>query len=312
MKEYRLVVPQEARGERIDSFLARQIEDLSRSQIKRLIEEGHLLLQGEPLSKPKYRLRGGEEIRLTVPPPQEISLEPEEVPFEVVYEDEDLLVINKPPGLVIHPAAGHYHGTLVHGLLARVDDLSGVGGELRPGIVHRLDKDTSGLLLVAKNDRTHLALSQQFQDRKVEKTYLALVHGVPSSNWGRVDRPIGRHPVHRKKMSVHAPRGREAVTEWRLRERFKKSRAALLEVHPLTGRTHQIRVHLSSIGHPIVGDELYGGCRPTGPKASRQMLHAWRLSFVHPRSGETLSFEAPLPDDFQTLLEELRAREQTP
>ncbi len=310
MEEKRFKAPKEAEGERLDVFLTRRAE-LSRSQIKRLIEEGLVRVEGQVITKPSYRLRGGEEILLRLPPPQEMSLEPEEVAFEIIYEDQDLLVLNKPPGLVIHPAAGHPHGTLVHGLLARVKDLSGVGGELRPGIVHRLDKDTSGLLLVAKNDQAHLKLSQQFQDRKIEKTYLALVHGIPQTLTGRIDRPIGRHPVHRKKMSVHAPRGREAITEWRLKESFRRSRAALLEVKPLTGRTHQIRVHLASIGYPIVGDELYGGCRPTGPKAKRQMLHAWRLSFRHPTTGKILSFEGTLPEDFETMLEKLREKEKS-
>ncbi len=312
MKEKRLKVPREAEGERLDVFLAREIEELSRSQIKRLIEEGRILVEGHPATKPGYRLKGQEEIILQLPPPQEIRLEPEEdVPFEILYQDQDLLVLNKPAGIVIHPAAGHFQGTLVHGLLARVKDLSGIGGELRPGIVHRLDKDTSGLLLVAKNDQAHLALSQLFQKREIQKIYLALVHGVPKTPFGRLERPIGRHPVHRKKMSVHAPRGREAITEWRLKEAFKRSRAALLEVHPLTGRTHQIRVHLASMGHPIVGDELYGGRRPTGPRAARQMLHAWRLSFRHPRTGEKLSFEAPWPEDFEEIWRKLREQENS-
>ena len=218
-------------------------------------------------------------------------------------------MLNKPPGIVIHPAAGHWRGTLVHGLLWRLKDLSAIGDKLRPGIVHRLDKDTSGLLIVAKNNLAHQALIRQFQEREVHKTYLALVHGVPKARSGVINRPVGRHPVYRQKMSVHSPRGREALTRWRIKETFPKARAALLEVFPLTGRTHQIRVHLSSIGHPIVGDKLYGGQKPTGPKAQRQMLHAWRISFFHPRSGKEMSFEAPLPEDFQNLLEDLRGQE---
>lgn len=311
MERKQVVVPAEKAGERLDVFLAQSLEGLSRSQVQRLIKEGHVAVAGQPVRKPKHKLKGGEEIEVEIPPPEAVSLEPDAaVPFEILYQDEDLVVINKPPGVVIHPAAGHLQGTLVHGLLARIKDLSGVGGELRPGIVHRLDKDTSGVLLVAKHDRAHLALSRQFKDRQVSKVYLALVHGLPAALSGHVDRPIGRHPVERKKMSVHAPQGREAYTEWKVRELFKRSKAALLEVHPLTGRTHQIRVHLASLGHPIVGDALYGGCRPTGPKAPRQMLHAWRLSFLHPRTGRKLSFEAPLPPDFSKLLEELRARER--
>jgi len=310
MEKRVLVVPLERAGERLDLFLAQSIPELSRSRIQRLIKEGRVTINGIKALKPRQKLAGKEEIELEIPPPEKILLEPEPgVPFEILYEDRDIVVLNKPPGLVVHPAAGHSKGTLVQGLLARVRDLSGIGGELRPGIVHRLDKDTSGLLLVAKHDQAHQALSLQFKEREVSKVYLALVHGVPSLSSGHVDRPLGRHPVHRKKMSIQ-PHGREAYTAWKVREGFKRMRAALLEVYPRTGRTHQIRVHLASIGHPIVGDRLYGGLRPTGPKALRQMLHAWKLSFFHPHTGKRLSFEAPLPPDFQSLLEELRAQER--
>jgi len=308
-KSYTLTAEERDAGKRLDVFLAEKIPELTRSQAKRLIEAGRVTLAETPVTKAKYKVKGGESFSVSVPPPAEIKLEPqEEVPFEILYEDEDLAVINKPAGVVVHPACGHTEGTLVHGLLARLEDLSGVGGEARPGIVHRLDKDTSGLLVVAKNDRAHLALSEMFQERKIKKTYLALVHGVPKARSGRIDRPIRRHPVHRKKMTVHEKDGREAVTLWRVKEVFR--RAALLEVEPLTGRTHQIRVHLASIGHPIVGDELYGGAKPHGPKAKRQMLHAWKLRFRHPRTGKELSFEAPLPEDFEELLHALR-REKT-
>ncbi len=294
-------------GKRLDVFLAEKIPELTRSQAKKLIEASLVRLEKAPLTKAKYRIKGGEKFFVSIPPPTEIDLTPEkEVPFEIIYEDEDLAVINKPPGIVVHPACGHTEGTLVHGLLARLKDLSGVGGEMRPGIVHRLDKDTSGLLVVAKNDFSHLRLAELFQKREVKKIYLALVHGVPKAKSGKIDRPIRRHPVHRKKMAVHSEEGREAKTLWRLKEAFSK--AALLEVEPLTGRTHQIRVHLASIGHPIVGDKLYGGAKPHGPKAKRQMLHAWRLKFKHPRSREELFFEAPLPEDFKELLHALRQK----
>ncbi len=308
-KIFRLIVEPEAAGQRLDVFLSGKIPELTRSRVKKLIAEGLVEVSGVKgglrASRP---VRAGEEITVRVLPPEEVRLEPEEVPFEILYEDGDLAVIVKPPGVVVHPGAGHSRGTLVHGLLRRLSGLSGVGGELRPGIVHRLDKDTSGLMVVAKNDRAHLALTAMFKGREVEKWYLALVHGVPEPQAGRIKVPIGRHPVHRKKMMAGAPKGREAETFYQVRETFR--RAALLEVRPYTGRTHQIRVHLSYIGHPIVGDPLYGGRRPGGPRAERQMLHAWRLSFKHPITGARLSFEAPPPLDFEKLLEEIRACER--
>jgi 23S rRNA pseudouridine1911/1915/1917 synthase len=241
--------------------------------------------------------------------------QPEDIPIAVVYEDARLLVVNKPAGLVVHPGAGTSRGTLVNALLRHVRDLSGVGGVLRPGIVHRLDRGTSGLLVVAKDDETHRALVRQFAGRTVEKEYLALVLGVPARLSGEVDAPIGRDPVHRQKMSVRAPRGREARTSWRVDERFDG--AALLRVRIHTGRTHQIRVHLASIGHPVAGDAVYGGTRtPSSRRAAareallsleRPALHAARLSFAHPASGERLACEAPLPRDIEAVLERLRA-----
>jgi len=307
-KVFLLRVNPEDAGKRLDLFLTEKIPELTRSRIKRLVSEGLIEIKGVGQLKASRKVKGGEEVRITVPPPEEISLAPEEVPFEILYEDKDLAVIAKPPGVVVHPGAGHLKGTLVHGLLKRLSGLSGIGGELRPGIVHRLDKDTSGLMVVAKTDQAHLRLTEAFKSREVEKWYLALVHGVPELRAGKIEVPIGRHPKHRKKMLAGAPRGRLAETFYRVREAFRK--AALLEVRPFTGRTHQIRVHLSYIGHPIVGDPLYGGRRPQGPQAKRQMLHAWRLSFKHPLSGEKLAFESPLPSDFEKLLAELRACEK--
>ncbi len=303
-EEYLLVPALEDVGKRLDVFLAEKIPGLSRSQAKKLIAEGLVEVDGTLCPKPKYRVKGLEKIKALLPPPQAIELRPEEdVAFEILYEDEDIAVINKPPGVVVHPAAGHYEGTLVHGLLARLKGLSGVGGKLRPGIVHRLDKDTSGILLVAKNDLAHEKLSRMFKERTIKKVYLALVHGRPKALAGKIEKPIARHPVHRKKMAV-IKGGREAVTLWRVKESFPQ--AALLEVEPQTGRTHQIRVHLASIGHPIVGDALYGGAKPHGPKAQRQLLHAYKLSFKQPRTGQVLSFEAPLPPDFEEVLDALR------
>lgn len=306
-KTYYLEVRESEAGQRLDLWLAQKIPELTRSQAKKLIEEGLVQVEGR-VSKPAYKIGAGEKVVVQVPPPERLELVPEEVPFEILYQDRDLAVIVKPPGVVVHPAAGHFQGTLVHGLLKRLKDLSGIGGKLRPGIVHRLDKETSGLMVVAKNDPAHLALTRLFKSREIEKWYLALVHGVPEPRAGFIEVPVGRHPVHRKKMLAGAPQGREAKTFYRVREAFSKT--ALLEVRPYTGRTHQIRVHLSFIGHPILGDPLYGGRRPQGPKAPRTMLHAWRLKFRHPLKDEVLAFEAPLPPDFKALLEELRSCER--
>ncbi len=302
-RELLLVVSEEEGGKRLDVFVAERLEELTRSQVKRLVEEALVLVNERP-SKPSYRVRTGERIRVRIPPPKEVELKPEDVPFSVLYEDEHLAVVDKPAGVVVHPGAGHESGTLVHGLLKRLSNLSGVGGEVRPGIVHRLDKDTSGLMVVAKNDRAHLVLSRLFKERKVEKVYLAVVYGVPERRKDVIEARIARHPVNRKRMLAGVREGREAVTVYEVKEEFKRS--ALLEVRPLTGRTHQIRAHLSYIGHPILGDALYGGCAPYMPKAPRQMLHAWKLSFPHPVSGTPLSFEAEPPEDFTNLLRELR------
>lgn len=301
-KHYQVSVTEGAAGKRLDIFLAGVIPELTRSQAKKLIREGLVKVDGQVV-RPKYLVKPGQKIAVIIPPPEKVELVPEEVPFEIIYEDEDLAVINKPPGIVVHPAAGHTKGTLVHGLLNKLKGLSGIGGELRPGIVHRLDKDTSGLLVVAKNDLAHRALIKQFKAREVKKIYLALVHGVPRKREGQIDLPIGRHPVHRKKMSTKARVSREAITLWRVIKTFKK--AALIEARPLTGRTHQIRVHLAAIGHPIIGDPLYGGQRPQGPKTPRQMLHAFQLSLTHPRSGKRLEFQAELPKDFKEVLNRL-------
>ena len=273
-----------------------------------------MLLDGAR-ARASARLRPGQAARVTVPAPVPAEPQPEDIEVAVVHEDGHLIVVNKPAGLVVHPGAGTSGGTLVNALLGRVRDLSGVGGVLRPGIVHRLDKGTSGVLVVAKDDETHRALVRQFAGRTVEKEYLALVLGVPSRPKGEVDAPIGRDPVHRQKMSVRALRGREARSSWRVEERFDG--AALLRVRIHTGRTHQIRVHLASIGHPVAGDVTYGGARtPSSRRAGarealqsleRPALHAARLAFTHPASGQRLEFEAPLPPDLLEVLERLRA-----
>ena len=301
-------------GTRLDAWLAAAVPELSRARIQALIGEGRVTLGGHP-ARPSARVRTGQQVVLDVPAPVRAEPEPEDIPLAVVYEDEDLLVIDKPAGLVVHPGPGTPRGTLVNALLGHVRDLSGVGGVLRPGIVHRLDKGTSGLLVVAKNDEAHRDLALQFAGRTVEKEYLALVLGVPRTREGRVDAPIGRDPRDRKRMSVRATRGREARSTWRLLESYDG--AALLRVRIHTGRTHQIRVHLASLGHPVAGDATYGGTRTPPSRGaaaraaltglSRPALHAARLAFRHPRTGERLSFESPLPPDLDLALAALRA-----
>ena len=289
-----LTVPAAAAGHRLDRFLADALAHLSRSRVQALIRGGHVRLNHRPASKPAEALRTADVVAWEEPPVAETALVAETLDLSVLYEDDDLLVLDKAAGMVTHPAPGNDAGTLVNALLAHCPTLSGIGGERRPGIVHRLDKDTSGCLVVAKNDLAHRALAAQFAARTAEKCYLAMVRGVPRVAAGTVDAPIGRHPVHRKKMAVvDPPHGRTARTDYRVR-RVLPGSAALVECHLHTGRTHQIRVHMKHLGYPILGDVLYGGPRPP----ERQMLHAWKLAFAHPRSGMTMRFCAPLPADF--------------
>jgi 23S rRNA pseudouridine1911/1915/1917 synthase len=288
-------------GRRLDAYLSQQGQFPSRAQAQKAISGGLVLVNGEKV-KPGYRLRAGDRIRVAWRPPAPLLLEPEEIPLDIVYEDEDLLVVNKPQGLVVHPAPGHPRGTLVNALLHRCRDLAGIGGTLRPGIVHRLDKDTSGLLLVAKNDLAHLDLTGQLKAHAVQRVYLALVHGRPPAA-GTISAPIGRHERQRKKMAVRPGGGKEAITHYRVVEDLDGY--ALVEATLETGRTHQVRVHLASIGHPVVGDPLYGGRRSPVPVAG-QLLHAYRLSFRHPRTGRPMEFTAPLPPAFAAALEHLR------
>jgi 23S rRNA pseudouridine1911/1915/1917 synthase len=301
------VEPQEA-GVRLDLLAATRVPELSRGQASLLIQEG-LIRAGGRIRKPGYRVRDGETINGTIPPPSPVSFLPEAIPLDILYEDRDLIVINKAAGIVVHPAPGHPDGTLVNGLLHHCPDLEGIGGELRPGIVHRLDRDTSGALVVAKNGPVHTELARQFKSREVGKIYVALVYGGFSDDSGTISLPIGRHPVARKKMSTASRQGREAETEWRVLERF--DRVTLLELGLKTGRTHQIRVHCAAMGRPVFGDPVYGGGNKAAMPAGigtvhRQMLHARRLSLTHPRTGERMTFEAPLPADFKRLLDRLR------
>jgi 23S rRNA pseudouridine1911/1915/1917 synthase len=298
---YSFEAPPEAAGQRLDHFLTGQEPFLSRSQVQRLMDKGLVLVNARQ-ARPSLRLRAGDLIRMTVPPPEEVTLAPEAIPLDIVYEDEDLLVVNKPAGLVVHPAAGHHRGTLVNALLDHCPDLSGIGGYLRPGIVHRLDKDTSGLLLVSKSDLAHQGLSAGLKARQIKRKYLALVCGEVRSEQGLIDAPLGRDPKDRKRMAVVAG-GRTARTHYRIKERFPGY--TLLDVELETGRTHQIRVHLAYAGFPVAGDPVYGP-RRNPLHLPGQALHAYRIVFTHPRTDELLTFEAPLPPVFKDVLDLLR------
>jgi len=310
---FTILVEERDAGTRMDAFVASYLSECSRSLAADLILKGEIRVR-EAKKKPGYRIKSGDEIRGGIPAPEPVSYLPEHIELDILYEDKHLIVVNKQPGLVVHPAPGHHTGTLVNALLYHCPDLEGIGGKLRPGIVHRLDRDTSGVLVVAKNAGAQDHLSEQFKSRTVKKTYLALIHGEIGPETGTISLPIGRHPIHRKKMSTKSGRAREAETAWRVKERFPG--AALLEVYLKTGRTHQIRVHCAAIRHPVIGDEVYGGSG-TGknlPKAvslliqsaNRQMLHAWRLEFTHPATEERISIEAPVPQDMNDLIAGLR------
>ena len=319
MNEFQFLVEDEDRGRRLDVYLAEHMPDLSRSHIQKLITKAHVTIDESP-ARAGHRVQPGEKIGVTVPPPEPTDVQPEEIPLDVVYEDEHIMVINKPKGMTVHPAPGSRTGTLVNAVVAYSDDLSGIGGVERPGIVHRLDKDTSGLLVVAKTDQAHLALQSQIQARSVDRRYFALVWGATKFNEAVVDAPIGRHPTDRQKQAVIKDTkrytARKAITHLKVLERFEGF--TLLEAKLDTGRTHQIRVHCSFIGHPVVGDPTYGGAKRAIPSGygkldqrdlSRlidglqgQALHAFSLSFDHPITGERLSFEAPLPPDIDALI----------
>ncbi|HTI37266.1 MAG TPA: RluA family pseudouridine synthase [Vicinamibacterales bacterium] len=301
-------------GVRLDAFLAASLAGCSRSQIQRFIKDGLVSGPSGPL-RPSTPVRIGQAFTIDIPEPQAATATAENIPLNIVFEDADVLVVDKAAGMVVHPAAGHANGTMVNALLHHVDDLSGVGGELRPGIVHRLDRGTSGLMVVAKNDGAHHELARQFQDREVEKEYIALVWGVVQAG-RRIDEPIGRDPKDRQKMSTRARRSRSAVTRITGAEHLKG--VSLLRVVIATGRTHQIRVHLNAIGHSIVGDKTYGGVHRHVPgdlrpvqRLERPFLHAARLAFTHPGDGRRLEFESPLPGDLQAVLDDIRER-QTP
>lgn len=298
-------------AERLDSYLRERFPAASRGAIQRLIEEGHIRVNGGKV-KPTHHPRAGEEIKVHWPEARPAEAQPEEMPLKILFEDADLLVLNKPPGLVVHPAVGHEEHTLVNALLHHcAGELSGIGGVARPGIVHRLDKETSGCLVVAKNDAAHLALAEQFAGRTMEKIYDAIVCGELAREHGEIRAAIARHPSHRKRMAVTEGAGREAWTSYRVLERLRGATLSEATLH--TGRTHQIRVHFQHLGHPVAGDTTYGGRQNkrleemTGYAAPRQMLHARRLGFVHPRKKKKMMFEAPWPEDFQAALAALRS-----
>lgn len=304
---FRFIVASGEGGQRLDQFLAHQknLVFLTRSKLQVFIRSG-LIRVNELECKPGYRVSENDVIEATIPPSEPSALVPEDVFFEKIYDDDDLVVISKPPGLVVHPSCGHERGTLVHGLLFHCSALSGGSAALRPGIVHRLDKDTSGIMVVAKNDYAQQSLMYQFKHRLVEKTYLAILDGSLSPGEGRIDSPIGRHPVNRKKMAVQSKDGRQAATSWLVLEDFGKFSYVRLQLE--TGRTHQIRVHMASLGHPVTGDTIYGSKKKeyADLDVSRQCLHAYRLSFKHPRTEALLQLEAPLWNDMVNALEILR------
>ena len=299
MEDSILEITAKESGERIDALLARTVEDLTRSAAQHLLDEGRITLRGAPVKK-NYRVSAGESFLLSLPAVSEIPLVPQNIPLDVMFEDSDVIVVNKPRGLVVHPAPGHADGTLVNALLWHCgDSLSGIGGEKRPGIVHRIDKDTSGLLIAAKNDFAHQRLAAQLEDHSLYRVYEAVVRGGFREDSGTVDRPIGRHPTDRKRMAVTEKNGRRAVTHWEVLERYRDYTHVRCRLE--TGRTHQIRVHMASLGHPLLGDGVYGApCPEKGLEG--QCLHARALRFIHPRSGEEITLECPLPPYFLDVL----------
>ena len=288
---------------RIDRFLGSRLEQVSRSYLQKLVKDGAVLVNGKPV-KSSYKVENGDRIRLEIPDAVEPEIEAEPMALDILYEDSDIILINKPKGMVVHPAVGHYSGTLVNGLMAHCkDELSGINGVMRPGIVHRIDMDTTGVLIVCKNDKAHNAIAEQLKVHSITRKYYAIVHGVLKADTGTVNAPIGRHPVDRKKMSINEKNGKEAVTHYRVLQRFR--RFTFVECQLETGRTHQIRVHMASIGHPLLGDQVYGPAKVPFSGLQGQTLHAGVLGIIHPSTGEYMEFTAPLPAYFEAILKKL-------
>ena len=318
--DFTIIIEESDAGRRLDAVVASHLPDCSRSLAATLIAGRNILVNQQP-KKPGYHIKSGDKIQGRIPDPEPVEYEPEPIPLHILYQDRHIIVINKQPGLVVHPAPGHSSGTLVNALLFHCPDLRAIGGEIRPGIVHRLDKDTSGTMIVAKSAQAQEELARQFKARELQKKYLALVYGDMQSETGEIKLPIGRHPVDRKRMSTTTRKGRAAETTWKVRERYKST--TLLELTLKTGRTHQIRVHCTAMGHPIVGDQvyhsrkwlkdidrLYPGVSPSMTAqlkaVPRQMLHAWSLGIIHPHSGKGMTFESPMPIDMEMMIEKLR------
>ena len=301
MKEFS--IDRNTEGQRIDRYLSDELEDRSRSYIQKIMKEGYVKVNQKPV-KSNYRLSFGDSVEVTLPEAKEPDIVPEDIPLDILYEDQDVIVVNKPKQMVVHPAPGHYSGTLVNALMYHCkDQLSGINGDLRPGIVHRIDMDTTGSLLVCKNDMAHNSIAAQLKEHSITRRYQAIVHGVLKEDEGTVDAPIGRHPVERKKMSINYQNGKNAVTHYRVLNRFRQY--THVECRLETGRTHQIRVHMASIRHPLLGDAVYGPARCPISGLCGQTLHAGILGFIHPRTGEYMEFPAPLPDYFEKLLRTL-------
>ncbi len=309
-KSFRLTVEPDFSGTRLDKFLANKIPHISRTRLKDLITSGNVQVDGKVWLQPKSKVKPNQAVEVTLPPPTPLELQPSKMDLHILYEDGDLVAINKPAGMVVHPGAGNQENTLVHGLLHHCDNLSGIGGKIRPGIVHRLDKDTSGVIIVAKNDLAHQALTALFKERKIKKTYVAIISGQFTDAQGLIELPIGRHPVKRTKMAVDENRGRSAITKFKVKKNLFASQ--VLEVRLITGRTHQIRVHMAHLGHPLLGDKTYGGpstIQLPGKaqlEIPRQMLHSAHMELIHPlRDDFVLKLSAPLPHDMRQVMERL-------